>query len=137
MSQDHLSHTLSGSTGGGAPDGLRGCQAGLGRLSLGLVLWENFNLRVIGEGVLQLHGAQYNSTDTDVFFIRKNKASPGWCGSVDQARACEPKGHQFNSQSGHMPGLWARSPVGDTQEATTLMLVSLSSFLPSPLSKNK
>ena len=29
------------------------------------------------------------------------------------------KGHWFNSQSGHVPGLRARSPVGDTQEATT------------------
>ena len=26
-------------------------------------------------------------------------------------RACKPKGCQFDSQSGHMPGLWARSPV--------------------------
>ena len=26
--------------------------------------------------------------------------------------ACEPKGHRFNSQSGHVPGLWARSSVG-------------------------
>ena len=32
---------------------------------------------------------------------------------------CEPKGHWYNSQSGHMPGLWARSPVGGAQEATT------------------
>ena len=29
------------------------------------------------------------------------------------------KGHWFNSQSGHMPGLWARSSVGGTREATT------------------
>ena len=28
--------------------------------------------------------------------------------------ACKPNGYQFNSQSVHMPGLWARSPVGDT-----------------------
>ena len=44
--------------------------------------------------------------------------SPGWCGSVDWALACEPKGHRFSSQSGHMPGLQARSPVG-MQDATT------------------
>ena len=31
--------------------------------------------------------------------------SPGWCGSVDSVPACELKGHQFNSQSGHMPRL--------------------------------
>ena len=29
------------------------------------------------------------------------------------------KGLQLDSQSGHMPGLWARSPVGGEQEATT------------------
>ena len=47
------------------------------------------------------------------------KRSPHWCGSVDWVPACEPKGHQFNSLSGHMPGLWARYPVGGTWEATT------------------
>ena len=37
---------------------------------------------------------------------------PGWYGSVDRAPACEPKGHGFDSQSGHMPELWTGSPVG-------------------------
>ena len=31
--------------------------------------------------------------------------------------ACELKAHQFDSRSGHMPGVWARSPVGSLQEA--------------------
>ena len=44
---------------------------------------------------------------------------PGWCGSVDWVPACEPKGHRFDSQSGHMPRLWARPPVVGMQEATT------------------
>ena len=44
---------------------------------------------------------------------------PGWCGSVDQALACELKGRWFNPWSGHMPGLQARSPVGGAQEVTT------------------
>ena len=43
---------------------------------------------------------------------------PGWCGSVDWVLACEPKGHWFDSQSGHMPGLRARSPAGGVREAT-------------------
>ena len=43
----------------------------------------------------------------------------GWRGSVDWVPACEPKGHWFYSQSGHMPGLQARSPVGGMGEATT------------------
>ena len=42
----------------------------------------------------------------------KKRKSPGWCGSVDWVSACEPKNLWFDSQSGHMPGLWARSPVG-------------------------
>ena len=62
---------------------------------------------------------------------------PGWCGSVDWALACEPKSHQFDSPSGHMPGLWARSPVRGAWEATTHWCFS-PSFSPSlPLSKNK
>ena len=45
---------------------------------------------------------------------------------------CEPKGHLLHSQSGHMSGLWARSPVGATWEATTYWCFSpsLSPFLP-------
>ena len=60
--------------------------------------------------------------------------SPGWCGSVDWVPACEPKGHWFDSQSGHMPGLWARSPVGGAREATTHWCFSLSLSLSLPLS---
>ena len=37
---------------------------------------------------------------------------PGWCGN------CELKCHQFDSQSGHMPGLQARSPLGGVGEAS-------------------
>ena len=47
------------------------------------------------------------------------KNSPGWCGSVDWSPACEPSGCWFDSQSGHMPGLQTRSPVGDSWEGTT------------------
>ena len=37
--------------------------------------------------------------------------SPGLSGSVHWVPTCKPKGHQFASQSGHTPGLKARSPV--------------------------
>ena len=40
-----------------------------------------------------------------------SKGSPGWCGSVGYALFFRPKGRQFKSQSGHMPGLWVRSLV--------------------------
>ena len=47
--------------------------------------------------------------------------------------AAKPKGDQFNSQSGHLHRLQARSPVGGTWEATThpSMSLSLSCSLPS------
>ena len=32
--------------------------------------------------------------------------------------ACEPKGHWFDSQSGHMPGLRGQYPDGGVQDAT-------------------
>ena len=35
-----------------------------------------------------------------------------------ECQAYKPKGRWFDSQSGHMPGLQARSPVGGAQEAT-------------------
>ena len=54
-----------------------------------------------------------------IVILKENDNRPGWRGSVDWAPAWEPKGLWFDSQSGHMPGLQARSPVGDTGEATT------------------
>ena len=38
---------------------------------------------------------------------------------IEHLGACDPKGRRFDSQSGHMPGLQTRSPVGSTREATT------------------
>ena len=64
--------------------------------------------------------------------------SPGWRGSVDWALVWEPKGHWFDSQSGHMPGLQAKSSVWELMRGNhTLMFLSLSFSLLSPLSKNK
>ena len=50
------------------------------------------------------------------FWSLKIVLCPGWCGSVYWVWACEPKHRQFYSQSGHMPGLQARSPVGGVCE---------------------
>ena len=65
-------------------------------------------------------------------FLRiKLQISPGWCGSVDWAPAYESKGPQFGFQSGHMPGLQARSPeAGHARGNHTLMFLSLSPSLP-------
>ena len=68
------------------------------------------------------------------------KCSPGWCGSVDQALACEPKGHWFDSQLGHMPRLWARSPVRHMQDVSLshpCFFPSLSPSLPLSLKISK
>ena len=68
---------------------------------------------------------------------------PGYCGSVDWVPACEPKGHWFNSQSGHMPGLWVgQVPGTGCVRGNQLMYlshiaVSRPLFLPPPLSINK
>ena len=73
--------------------------------------------------------------------LKNYSQSPGWCGSMDWALACKLKGCWFNSQSGHMPGLWARCPVGGTWEATTYWCFSfspsLSASLPRCLQLNK
>ena len=66
---------------------------------------------------------------------KNNYRSPGWCGSMDSVAACEPKGHQFDSQLGHMPRMWDRSPVGSPQEATTHWCFSPSLSPSIPLSK--
>ena len=65
---------------------------------------------------------------------KKKKKSLGWCGSVDWTWACKPKGCWCDSQSGHMPGLQARSPVEGAWEATTHWCFSSSLFPSFPLS---
>ena len=49
----------------------------------------------------------------------QGQKSPGWWSSMDWAQAWEPKGCWFDSQSGHMRSLQARSPVGGARETTT------------------
>ena len=46
------------------------------------------------------------------FRVIEHQFCPGWCGSVDLEQVLEPKGRQFDSQSGHIPELQARTPVG-------------------------
>ena len=67
-------------------------------------------------------------------FIKLLTVGPGWCGSADWVPACKPKGRRFDSQSGHMPGLRTRSPVGGTWEATAHPCFSPSLSLSLPLS---
>ena len=73
----------------------------------------------------------------------KRHNHPGRVAQLVGASSYTPKGCGLNPQSGHMPGLQARSPVGGVQEATdqcfslTSMFLSLSFPLSSPLTKNK
>ena len=41
-------------------------------------------------------GQDYDLVGVSLFL---KGVSPGWCGSVDRALACEPKDGQFNTQS--------------------------------------
>ena len=59
-----------------------------------------------------------SSIPSYLIHVFKSAGGSGWCGSVDSVQVCEPKGCRFNSQSNHMPGLWARSPAGGVIEAT-------------------
>ena len=71
-------------------------------------------------------------------FSLKVTPCPGWCGSVDWVPACEPKGHQFDSQS--RAHAWVACQVpgwGHMRGKHTLMFFSISFSLPSPFFKNK
>ena len=68
--------------------------------------------------------------------LLKMHIMPQWCGSVDWVPAWEPKGCRLDTQSGHMPGLPARSPVGSAWEAMTHWYFSPSLSPSPPLSKN-
>ena len=79
----------------------------------------------------------FSRMDERLILGLRERKWPSWYTSVDWAQACKPKGHQFDAQSGHMPGLQARSLVGGVWGNHTLMFLSRSVSLPSPLSKTK
>ena len=83
-----------------------------------------------------LHVQMLSPPHCPLVLFKNDKRCPGWCGSVDSASACKPKGRRFPSHSGHMPGLRARSPEGGREKQPHID-ISLLLSLPSPLSKNK
>ena len=109
------------------------CQTKISKWSTGVI---NSFVAIRDPALLNVHMVY-------LFSLRLVCSCPGWCGSVDWVLACEPKGYWFDSQSGHMPGLQARSPFGGMQETINwciscmLMFLSLSISLPSPLPKSR
>ena len=92
------------------------------------VMWvESYNMSSFGIGPFSLMIIFLGFLQ--VVACKNSCVGPGWCCPVDLVLACEPKGDQFDSQSGHMPGLQAGSPVGGMWEATTVG-ISLLLFLP-------
>ena len=76
-------------------------------------------------------------------FFKNKKASPDRCGSVGWVLSHKAKGHQFDSHSGHMPGLWGLvgAPVRGNR-SMFLLHTSVFLFLPfslpsSPFKVNK
>ena len=64
---------------------------------------------------------QLNSEPSDFWEEKsciKNKMSPDRNGSVCCVSSCKAKSHQFDSQSGHMPGLRAGPSLGRVREGT-------------------
>ena len=66
-------------------------------------------------------------------------SGPGQVAQLVRTLSCTPKGCGFDSQSGHIPGLWIRTPAGGYLEAINQWFshtdVSLPLSLPSSLSK--
>lgn len=62
--------------------------------------------------------------------LMKSHLGPGCCGSVAWASACKLKGYWFDFQSGHMPGLQTRFPIGGCQEAASQCLSHIDVSLP-------
>ena len=60
---------------------------------------------------------------------------PVWL--IAWASPCKPKGRQFNSRSGHMPGLWVQSPVWACMRGSLSMFLSLFLSLFHSLKTNK
>ena len=72
-------------------------------------------------------------------FKKLPRMHPGWCGSVDWALSCDPKGHQFDSRSGHMPGLWLGPQLAACERQPMFLShidLSVPLSFPFPVSKN-
>ena len=76
-------------------------------------------------------------TESFLILLSKINLSPDWCGSGGWTLSHKLKGHWFNFQSGHIPGLWGQVPIWRHARGNLLIFLYLSFSLLSPLSKNK
>ena len=65
-----------------------------------------------------------DSSVNPVVQIKKQESFPDWCGSVGWTLSHTAKGCWLDSQSGHVPGLWTRSPVGTWEGGNQLIFLS-------------
>ena len=87
----------------------------------------------------------FSTVQVNIFFIciKKNILGPDWCGLVCWALSCKGKGGQFDSRSGHIPGLWFSPWLVRIQEAANRYfsvasrILSLSVSFPSLSKMNK
>ena len=69
------------------------------------------------------------------YFVLRMSSGCGWCGSVVECWPVNPRVICSIHSLGHMPRLWAMSPVGGTWEATTHWCFSPSLSPSLPVSK--
>ena len=107
-------------------------------LSLDHASWSGRPVKVHSNQIETLIENNQCSTMWEVAGILKiSKSALAGVAQQNWVPACESRGHQFDSQSGHVPRLQARSQVGDTWEATTHWCFTPSFSFPSGLSKIK
>ena len=101
----------------------------------GAVSTESSGIRRIVRECYEQHSThKFDNLEEMDQFLKKYKQLPWlvWLSGLGIVR--KSKGHRFDSRSGHVPGLWARSPAGTMREATGQYFsntgVSLPLFLP-------
>ena len=86
---------------------------------VGLKISEKINARKLPR-FGNRHKPTYSRNGKQKKIFKKDKHTlAGVAQRTERRPAWRPESCQFGSRSGHMPGLWARSPVGGTWEATT------------------
>ena len=89
-----------------------------------VVLFSSFIIQSLHVCLGSLDPSLQDSGGKEVQPCENNDVHPGWCDSVGWELTAKPKGQRFNSWSGHIPGLWVRSPVGVHMKGNQSMYLS-------------